>query len=137
MFDLRLISILGLLTIVVIAGLVLDYLGLLRRPARLGLGLALLGIIAGLYITIQAVLPGDYFYGPVLTEGEPTRSWWRLLLTMALIRRIPDRYWISLKSIKCRQPSLWLATMLEKYPELVARAAAEGHQIGNHTYDHH
>ncbi len=26
--------------------------------------------------------------------------------------------------------------MVDKYPDLVRRAAAEGHEIGNHTYDH-
>ena len=52
MFDIKmpLISILLVLTVVVLISLVLDYLRLLRRPARLGLWLAMLGIIAAFVI---------------------------------------------------------------------------------------
>jgi peptidoglycan-N-acetylglucosamine deacetylase len=74
MFDMRLISILGLLTVVVLIGLILDYLRLVRRPVRLGIGLAMLGIITGFYFTLQAVLSGDHFYGPVFTEVKTNQK---------------------------------------------------------------
>lgn len=64
----RLISMLGLITIVVIISLVLDYFRVLRRPVRLGLSIAMLGIVAGFVLTLNAVLPANHFYGPVFSE---------------------------------------------------------------------
>ena len=66
MFDLnmRLISMLGLLTGLVVLSLLLDYFHLLRRPVRLGLTLAMLGITVGIGLTLSAVLPGNHFFGP-------------------------------------------------------------------------
>lgn len=136
MFDLRLISILGLLTVVVIAGLVLDYLNLMRRPVRMGLGVALIGIITGLYITVQAVLPGDYFYGPVFTRARTDQMLVALTFDDGPYPPYTGEILDILKEYQVPATFFVIGKNAEKYPELVARAAAEGHQIGNHTYDH-
>ena len=136
MFDLRLISVLGLLTVVVFAGLVCDYLRLGLRPVRLGLGLAILGIVVGIYITLQAVLPGDRFYGPVFTEVKTSQKVVALTFDDGPYPPYTEEILDILKEYKVTATFFVLGKNAEKFPELVRREVAEGHQIGNHTYDH-
>jgi hypothetical protein len=77
MFDLkiRLINMLGLLTIIVIAGLVLDYRNVLKKPMRIGMSLAILGITAGIFLTLSAVLPENDVFGRVFSNTETTQRW--------------------------------------------------------------
>lgn len=138
MFDIKmsLIGILAMLTVVVLIGLVLDYLRLLRRPARLGLWLAMLGIIAGIVFTLQAVLPGNRFYGPTLSEVKtsqkvvaltfddgPNPPYTGQVLDILREEGVPATFFVIGKNAG-------------KYPDLVRRMIAEGHQVGNHTYNH-
>ncbi|MDF2875815.1 MAG: pgdA 2 [Sporomusa sp.] len=138
MFDtkVRLISMLGLLTIVVIFSLVLDYFRVLRRPVRLGLGMAVLGIIAGFILTLNAVLPENRFYGPVFSEVQtseklvaltfddgPCPPYTGQILDILKERQIPATFFV-------------LGHNAAKYPALISRIVAEGHQLGNHTYNH-
>ena len=138
MFDtkVRLISMLGLLTVIVIISLVLDYLRVLRRPVRLGLSIAVLGIVAGFVLTLNAVLPTNHFYGPVFSEVRTSQKLVALtfdegpyppytgqLLDVLKEKRIPATFFV-------------IGQNAAKHPELVRRIAAEGHQLGNHTYNH-
>jgi polysaccharide deacetylase family sporulation protein PdaB len=138
MFDvnIRLVSILGLLTAVVLGSLVLDYSRLLRRPARLGLHLAVLGIIAGVFFTLKAVLPDGHFYGPVFSEVKtdqkvvaltfddgPNPPYTNQLLDVLNEYHVPATFFL-------------VGRNAEKYPDVVRRIVAEGHQVGNHTYNH-
>ena len=138
MFDtkIRLISMLGLLTAVTVAGLVLDYLHILRRPMRLGLWMAILGLIIGFVLMINAVLPGTDFYGAVFSEVRtdqkivaltfddgPNPPYTGQILDILQEYQIPATFFVIGKNV-------------EKYPDLVRRTAAEGHQLGNHTYHH-
>lgn len=134
--KLSLISILSLLTVVVLASLVLDYLRLLRRPARLGLWVAILGIIAGFVFTLKAVLPDNHFYGQVFSEVRtsekvvaltfddgPHPPYTGQILEVLREQQVPATFFI-------------LGRNAEKHPELLRRIVAEGHQLGNHTYNH-
>ncbi len=138
MFDIkvRLISMLGLLTIVVIISLVLDYFRVLRRPVRLGLGIAVLGITAGFVLTLNAVLPENRFYGPVFSEIQtseklvaltfddgPNPPYTGQILDILKERQIPATFFV-------------LGHNVAQYPDLTRRIVAEGHQLGNHTYTH-
>lgn len=134
--NLRLTSVLGLLTVVVVISLLLDYCRLLRRPARIGLWLAILCILAGFGLTLQAVLPGNHFYGPVFIEAAtreqvvaltfddgPYPPYTQQILTVLKENDVPATFFLVGKNA-------------EKHPELVKRIVAAGHQIGNHTYSH-
>lgn len=138
MFDMqvRLISMLGLLTIIVIIGLVLDYFRILRRPVRVGLGIAILGITAGFVLTLNAVLPENRFYGPVFSgiqtseklvaltfDDGPCPPYTGQILDILRERQIPATFFV-------------LGHNVAKYPDLTRRIVAEGHQLGNHTYSH-
>ncbi|MDR3559924.1 MAG: polysaccharide deacetylase family protein [Negativicutes bacterium] len=136
MFDMRLISILGLLTIVVLISLVLDYFRMLRRPMRLGLYLAVLGILAGFIFTLKAVLPGDPFYGPVFSESKTTQKVVALTFDDGPYPPYTGQVLDVLKEFQVPATFFIIGQNAEKHPELVRRIVAEGHQIGNHTYNH-
>ena len=136
MFEIRLIHILASLALFVAGGLILDYLQILRRPVRLGFWLAIAGIIAGFYLTLQAVLPGDRFYGPVFTEVQTSQKIVALTFDDGPYPPYTGQILDILKENKIHATFFVIGKNAEKYPELVRRAAAEGHQIGNHTYDH-
>lgn len=134
--NMRLTSILGLLTVLVVISLLLDYFRLLRRPARLGLWLAILSIIAGAFLTLQAVLPGNHFYGPVLSEATTGRKVVALTFDDGPYPPYTAQLLDVLKEADVRATFFLVGRNAKEHPELVRRIAAEGHQIGNHTYNH-
>ena len=138
MFDtnVRLISMLGLLTIVVIAGLLFDYLRILRRPVRLGLSVAILGIIAGFILTLNAVLPANHFYGPVFSESRTSQKLVALTFDDGPYPPYTGQILDALKERQIPATFFVVGQNAAKYPELIRRIAAEGHQLGNHTYNH-
>lgn len=138
MFETKmpLISILAVLTAVVVIGLVLDYLRLLRRPARLGLWLALLGIIAGFVFTLHAVLPGNRFYGPTFSEVKTSQKIVALTFDDGPYPPYTGQILDILREYEVPATFFVIGKNAEKHPDLIRRIAAEGHQLGNHTYNH-
>lgn len=134
--NMRLASILGLLTIVVVISLLLDYFRLLRRPARLGLWTAILCILAGFVLTLQAVLPNNHFYGPVLSEATTTQKVVALTFDDGPYSPYTEQLLAVLRETQTPATFFLIGKNAEKYPELVKRIVGEGHQIGNHTYSH-
>ena len=63
---------LGVITIVVLVGLLLEYFQVIRRPKKLGLGLALAGLVSGGLLTLSAVLPENDVFGQVFSQGNRT-----------------------------------------------------------------
>ena len=59
-------TMLTVLTVFVIASLLLDYFSIVRKPFRLGLTMALSGILLGLVLTLCAGLPGSQMFGRVI-----------------------------------------------------------------------
>lgn len=136
MFDLPLISILGLLTSVVVVGLGLDYFRLLRRPFRMGLVVAFIGIAAGVFFLVNAVLPNDAFYGQVVAEVKTDQKLVAITFDDGPYPPYTDQILDILKEYQVPATFFLIGKNADKYPELVKREVAEGHQIGNHTYDH-
>jgi len=134
--DMRLVSILGLLTVIVVVSLVLDYLEMLRRPARLGMWVAILGIIAGFVFTLNAVLPNDRFYGPVVTEVATSAKVVALTFDDGPYPPYTGQILDILREDHVPATFFVLGQNAEKYPALVRRIVDEGHQIGNHSYNH-
>jgi polysaccharide deacetylase family sporulation protein PdaB len=138
MFDLkiRLINMLGILTIIVIIGLVLDYRNVLKRPRRMGMGLAIFGIIAGLFLTLSAVLPENDVFGRVFYNMQTTQKVVALTFDDGPNPPYTEQMLDVLKENHVQATFFLIGQNVEKHPELVKRIAAEGHQIGNHTYHH-
>lgn len=138
MFDIniRLISLLTLLTAVVTAGLLLDYFRLLRQPVRLGLGVAVLGIIAGVVLLLNAVLPANHFYGPVFSESRTSQKLVALTFDDGPYPPYTGQILDVLKERQVPATFFVIGQNAARYPDLIRRIAAEGHQLGNHTYNH-
>ncbi|MDU4960862.1 MAG: polysaccharide deacetylase family protein [Sporomusaceae bacterium] len=138
MFDAnwRLTSLLGLLTAAAVFCLLLDYFRLLKRPARIGLWLALVCIAAGFGLTLQAVLPGNHFYGPVFSEVATAEKVVALTFDDGPYPPYTEQLLDVLGEANVTATFFMLGQNAEQHPELVARVAAAGHQIGNHTYSH-
>lgn len=138
MFDvkMRLISMLGLLAAVVIVTLVLDYLHILRRPVRLSLGIAILCIVVGFFLTLSAVLPDNHVFGPVITEGKTDHKIVALTFDDGPYPPYTGQLLDILKEYQVPATFFLIGKNAEKHPEMVRRILAEGHQIGNHTYSH-
>jgi len=137
MFDIkiRLISMLGLLTVIVLGGLLLDYHHVLRR-FRIGMGTAIIGILIGFFLILCAVLPENDFFGQVFSQSVlapkivaltfddgPNPPYTGQILDILQEYHVPATFFLVGQNV-------------DKYPQLVSRIASEGHQIGNHTYHH-
>lgn len=138
MFDvkMRLISMLGFLTLIVVVGLVLDYCNMIKRPLRIGMGLAMLGVTAGLFLTLSAVLPGNDFFGRVFSEVQTSKKVVALTFDDGPYSPYTEQVLDVLKENHVPATFFVIGKNVEKHPELVQRIVAEGHQLGNHTYHH-
>lgn len=134
--KMRLISMLGLLAAIIIVTLVLDYLHILRRPVRLSLGIAILCIVIGFFLTLSAVLPDNHVFGPVITEGQTDRKIVALTFDDGPYPPYTDQVLDILQEYRVPATFFLIGRNAEKHPELVKRILAEGHQLGNHTYNH-
>ncbi|MBP2628346.1 MAG: polysaccharide deacetylase [Firmicutes bacterium] len=138
MFDIkiRLISMLGLLTFIVLGGLILDYRKMLRRPKRIGIGMAVLGIAIGVFLTLCAVLPDNNVFGKVFVESETSRKVVALTFDDGPYSPYTEQLLDILKEYNVPATFFLVGENVQKNPELVRRIAYEGHQLGNHTYHH-
>ncbi|HEX2925281.1 MAG TPA: polysaccharide deacetylase family protein [Ruminiclostridium sp.] len=138
MFDMkiRLISMLGLLTGIVVTALTLDYLNILKRPVRIGMWVAILGIIAGFVLTMNAVMPDNHFYGTVFSEIPTQQKIVALTFDDGPYPPYTGQILDILKENNIQATFFLIGQNAEKHPELVQRIAADGHQLGNHTFDH-
>lgn len=134
--NMRLISMLGLITVLVVAGLLLEYFRLLRRPRRLGIWLALLGIVAGLGLTLGAVLPDNHFYGMAFSEIPTSRKVVALTFDDGPYPPYTDQILDILKEYQVPATFFVIGQNAAKHPDLVRRIVREGHQVGNHSYHH-
>lgn len=134
--NLRLVTMLGFLTAVVIVGLALDYLNFLRRPIRLGLWTAILSIFLGFVLTINAVLPDNHFYGKVFAELPTDQKLVALTFDDGPYPPYTNQILDILKEYEVPATFFVIGKNAAKHPELITRILAEGHQLGNHTYNH-
>jgi len=138
MFDIkiRLISMLGLLTVIVLSGLILEYRKMLRGPVRMGLGMALLGIAVGVFLTLCAVVPDNNVFGRVFVASETSRKVVALTFDDGPYSPYTEQILDILKEYNTPATFFIVGQNAEKNPELVRRIARDGHQLGNHTYHH-
>jgi polysaccharide deacetylase family sporulation protein PdaB len=138
MFDMnmRLISMLGLLTLIVIFGLILDYLHILRRPFRVGFYTAVFGIVVGVALTLSAVLPENDVFGRVFCQVSTKQKVVALTFDDGPYSPYTEQILDILKENNVKATFFVLGKNAADHPELVKRIYDEGHQIGNHTYHH-
>ena len=138
MFDMkiRLISMLGLLTFIVLSGLILDYRNMLKRPVRIGIGMAIVGIAIGAFLTLCAVLPDNNFFGKVFVESQTNQKVVALTFDDGPYSPYTEQLLDILKENNVKATFFLIGQNAEKNPELVKRIAQDGHQLGNHTYHH-
>ncbi len=138
MFDIkiRLVSMLGFLTIIVLVGLILDYHHMLRRPKRMGIGLAFGGIAIGSFLTLCAVLPENHVFGQVFFESQTNKKVVALTFDDGPYSPYTEQLLDVLKEYQVPATFFIVGQNVEKYPEVVQRIVNEGHQLGNHTYHH-
>jgi peptidoglycan/xylan/chitin deacetylase (PgdA/CDA1 family) len=138
MFDIniRLIHMLGLLTIIVLIGLIVDYRNVIKRPMRIGMGVAVLGMMAGIFLTLSAVLPENQVFGRVFSNRETTQKVVALTFDDGPYPPYTEQLLDVLKEYHVPATFFLIGKNVEKYPELVKRISMEGHQLGNHTYHH-
>lgn len=138
MFDIkiRLISMLGLLTFIVLSGLILDYRNMIKRPVRMGIGMAIFGIAAGVFLTLSAVLPENNVFGRVFMDSQTTQKVVALTFDDGPYPPYTEQVLAILKEYNVPATFFLVGENVEKHPELVRRIAEDGHQLGNHTYHH-
>lgn len=134
--NIRLVSMLGLLTVIVLIGLIVEYRKMLKRPQRLGIGLAVVGICAGVILTLCAVLPENNVFGRVFFESQTTKKLVALTFDDGPYSPYTEQMLDVLQEYHVPATFFIVGQNAEKNPELVARIAREGHQLGNHTYHH-
>ena len=129
-------TMLTVLTVFVIAGLLLDYFSIVRKPFRLGLTMALSGILLGLVLTLCAVLPGSQMFGPVIAERSLRDKVVALTFDDGPYPPYTGQILDILRDNRAVATFFLIGSNAAKHPDLVRRIAAEGHQLGNHTYNH-
>lgn len=134
--KMRLISMLGIVTVVVLGGLLMDYFHVGRRPLRFGLGIALLGLVTGGLLTLSAVLPENNVFGPVFSQGSREEKLVALTFDDGPYPPYTGQILDILKETHTPATFFLVGQNAKAHPGLVQRMAAEGHQIGNHTYHH-
>lgn len=138
MFDvkIRLISMLGLLTVIVLIALVLDYRKVFSHRRPIGISVAIIGILVGLFLTLCAVLPENNVFGRVFSESETSQKVVALTFDDGPYSPYTEQVLDVLKEYNVPATFFVVGQNVDKYPEIVQRIAREGHQLGNHTYHH-
>lgn len=138
MFDIkiRLISMLGLITVIVLSGLIIDYRNMIKRPMRVGIAIAIVGILAGAFLTLSAVLPENNVFGRVFIDSKTNQKVVALTFDDGPYPPYTEQVLAILKEYNVPATFFLVGQNVEKHPDLVKRIAEEGHQIGNHTYHH-
>lgn len=134
--QMRLITMLGLLTAVVLAALLYGYFQP-QRGRRLGLSLAMVGMIVGAVITINAVRPESNFYGPVVSYAGTTQKVVALTFDDGPYPPYTSQILDVLQQYQVKATFFVIGQNVDKYPDLVRREVAQEHEVGNHTYHHY
>lgn len=108
-----------------------------RRSTFLPGTFLLLGFLVGLGFLVWYVVaaPGSQLLGPALTRGGSHIPAVALTFDDGPGEETP-RILELLKASGARATFFLCGANVERHPELARRIAAEGHEIGNHTYSH-
>ena len=94
--------------------------------------LALAGVAAR-----AAFAPRSSLFCPVLSRGPTTRPLVALTFDDGPWPGSTPAELDALAGARARATFFVIGSLARQHPDLIRRIAAQGHQIGNHTYDHH
>lgn len=134
--NMRLVNMLGVLTVLVVIGLALDYRNILKKPVRVGMIVAVVGMVAAVFLVLSAVLPENDVFGRVVYHTETAQKVVALTFDDGPNPPYTGQVLDILKEYHVPATFFVIGQNVVKHPELVKRIAAEGHQLGNHTYHH-
>lgn len=84
----------------------------------------------------QVLQVGKRWLPPGLWEGPPQRRWVALTFDDGPDPELTPRLLDRLGEAGLTTAFFFIGQLAERYPELVCRAHAEGHAVGNHTWTH-
>ena len=130
----RLIYIIGLLTVIGTGALWCGWYGMARR--RIAAMLAAVSILAGGVLLLLAVLPDYSFYGTTVTHNFAAGKNVALTFDDGPYPPYTDELLKILEQRQVKATFFMVAENAEKHPELVAKIAAQGHEIALHALKH-
>ena len=130
----RLIYIIGLLTVIGTGALWCGWYGMVRR--RIAAMLAAVSILAGGVLLLLAVLPDYSFYGTTVIHNFAAGKNVALTFDDGPYPPYTDELLKILEQRQVKATFFMVAENAEKHPELVAKIAAQGHEIALHALKH-
>src|SRR5690348_16031277 len=79
---------------------------------------------------------GRRVYPPGLWEGPRDRRWVALTFDDGPHPEVTPRLLTALSNVQAAATFFLIGRRAEQNPDLVRRIQAEGHEVGNHTWDH-
>jgi len=102
----------------------------------MGIGMAMLGIAVGAFLTLCAVLPNNNVFGRVFMDSQTNQKVVALTFDDGPYSPYTEQILDILKDYNVPATFFVVGENVEKNPKLVRRIVNEGHQLGNHTYHH-
>jgi peptidoglycan/xylan/chitin deacetylase (PgdA/CDA1 family) len=87
--------------------------------------------------TAGAARPASTMWGPVVSRGSPATSSVALTFDDGPLPGPTDRVLDALGEAGVRAAFFVIGRCARRWPDLVRRMDAEGHLVGNHSFDHH
>jgi len=120
-----------------ILGAALLWLGFWRVLSRkVAASLACLSMLAGGGMLLLAVLPGNSFYGPVLTQVLAEKKLVALTFDDGPYPPYTQQLLKVLDEEKIKATFFLVAEKAEKFPELIKQEVEAGHELALHSYIH-
>ena len=130
----RLIYIIGLLTVIGTGALWCGWYGMVRR--RIAAMLAAVSILAGGVLLLLAVLPDYSFYGTTVTHNFAAGKNVALTFDDGPTSKVTPKILDVLEKENVKATFFVVGKHVKEHPESGKRAYEEGHFIANHGYSH-
>ena len=134
--NFRLINFLSIICAIMLLSLFLNYLKAFKKIRIISLTTVILGIFIGATCLLNAVLPNNTFYGPIISHGSPNEKIIAITFDDGPYSPYTEEILDVLKEKNIKATFFMLGHNAKNHPEIVKRIVNEGHQIGNHTYSH-
>ncbi|MDL2280483.1 polysaccharide deacetylase family protein [Selenomonadales bacterium OttesenSCG-928-I06] len=134
--NFRLINFLTVLSAIVLVSLFLNYFKAFKKVKIISLTIAIFGIFIGTTFLLNAVLPNNNFYGPIVSHGSSNEKIIALTFDDGPYSPYTEQILDVLKEKNVKATFFIVGHNAASNPEIVKRIVSEGHQIGNHTYNH-
>lgn len=130
----RLIYLLGLLTVIGMAALWSGWYGVIRR--RMAAAVAGVCILSGGALLLLAVLPAYSFYGTTVIQNPDAGKNVALTFDDGPYPPYTDELLQVLRQRQVKATFFMVAENAQKHPELVAKLAKQGHEVALHALRH-